>query len=53
MQNGSCIYVDDVIIFSNNMHGQIKQVDEILTTLTDAGVPLKSSKWHYLQQNLE
>lgn len=45
-------YLDDLTICSNNVEDHIKQVDEVLTTLADAGVTLKINKCHLFQQQL-
>lgn len=47
------VYVDDVIIFSNNVDDYIKHVDKILKTLVNDGVMLKINKWHFFQQQVE
>ena len=44
------VYIDDVIIFSTNLDDHIKHVDEILTTLAEAGVTLKIKKCFFFQQ---
>lgn len=46
------VYLDDVIIFSNNLEDHIKNVEEILTILTDPGVILKINKCHSFQRNV-
>lgn len=50
----SClVYLDEVIIFSNNADEHIKHVDEILTTLVDDGVTFNISKCLFFQQEVE
>lgn len=46
------VYLVDVIIFYNNLSDHIKQVNEILVTLTDAGVTLKITKCHFSNDKL-
>jgi len=47
------VYLDDVIIFSNNVDDHIKHVDEILQTLADAGITLKINKCFFFQKQVE
>ena len=47
------VYVDDVIIYSNTLDDHIHHVDEILTTLAEAGVTLKINKFHFFQKEVE
>lgn len=41
------VYLDDVIIFPQNLDDLTRHVDEILSTLGDAGFTLKFSKFHF------
>ena len=47
------MYVDDVIIYSKTLDDHIHHVDEILTTLTEAGVTLKINKCQFFQKEVE
>lgn len=47
------VYLEDVIILSNNVDDNIKHVNEILRTLVDAVVALKISKCHLFQRQVE
>ena len=47
------VYLDDVIIFSKNLDDHIAHVDEILDTLSAAGVTLKVNKCHFFQKEVE
>lgn len=47
------VYLDDVIIFSKSVDDHIRHVDEILSTLADAGVTLKINKCHFFQRQVE
>ena len=44
----SClVYLDDVIIFSQNTKDHLRDVDEVLTALREAGVSLKLAKCNF------
>lgn len=47
------VYLEDVIIFSRNMYNHIKHDKEILKTLSDSGVMLKTNKCDYFQLKVE
>ena len=47
------VYLDDVIIYSNNLDDHVRHVDETLTTLADAGITLKINKCHFFQKEVE
>lgn len=40
------VYLDDVIIFSDNVDDQMRHIDEMLAMLTDAEITLKMNKCH-------
>lgn len=47
------IYLDELIIFSNNLEDHIGQVDVILTPIHEASVTLKIKKCHFFQLQVE
>ena len=47
------MYIEDVIIYSNTLDDHIHHVDEILTTLAEAGDTLKIDKCHFFQKEVE
>lgn len=47
------LYLDDVIILSNTIDDHIRHVDEIFTTLMDAGVKFKTKKCNFSQRQVE
>lgn len=47
------VFLDDVIIFSNNVEDDFRHADEILTILHEAGVNMKINKWHFFQRQVE
>lgn len=47
------LYLEDFIIFSNNVEDHIKYDIEILATLADACITLKVSKCHFFQRKVE
>ena len=47
------VYLDDVIIYCNNLDDHIVHVNETLSTLADAGITLKVNKCHFFQKEVE
>lgn len=47
------MYLEDDLIYSNNLEDHIKHVDQFLTTLKEAGNTLKIKKWYLFQWDLE
>ncbi len=49
----SCVfYHDDVIVLSQSVADYIRQVDEVLTALQEAGVSLKLKKCHFFMVSI-
>lgn len=46
------VYMDDVSIYPNTVEDRIHHFAEILTTLTEAGVPLKMNKCTFVRNNV-
>lgn len=46
------VYLDDVIIYSNNIKDHLKHVEEILSCLNDAGITLKLKKCEFFTNNV-
>ena len=50
----SClIYLDDIIIFSNDFDSHLREVSEILSTLQAAGLSLKLRKCHFFKKEVQ
>lgn len=47
------VYLDDIIIYSNNVEDHIDHVDEILTSLNQAGITLKIKKCKFFTKTVE
>jgi len=47
------LYLDDVIVFSEDPESHVKALDEDLTRLCRAGVTLKAKKCHFFQTSVE
>lgn len=47
------VYMDDVFIYSNSVDEHINHIDEILSTLVDAGVTLRISKCTFSNDKVE
>jgi len=47
------VYPEDVIVFSRTVDDHIRHLREVLLLLENAGVPLKPSKCHLFQQEVE
>ena len=47
------VYIDDIVIFSNTVEEHIRHVDEVFTTLRQAGVTLKISKCRFFSDKVE
>jgi hypothetical protein len=46
------VYLDDIVIFSDNVSEHIKRLNEVLIRLQGAGLKLKPSKCHFLRNQL-
>jgi len=50
----SCyVYVDDVIIFSENENDHVKHIDWVLKSLCDANMKVSNEKTHFFKQSVE
>jgi hypothetical protein len=46
-------FVDDIIIFSENVEEHFKHLDQVIQPLVDKGFTLKMSKCHFFQEKVE
>ena len=46
------IFLDDIILFNDSFDSHLENLNEVLGRLTEAGLKLKRSKCHLLQQEL-
>ena len=46
------IFLDDIILFNDSFDSHLKNLNEVLGRLTNAGLKLKPSKCHLLQQEV-
>jgi len=46
------IYLDDIIIFSENLEDHIKKLEKVFTRMREANLTLKPSKCEYLQEQV-
>lgn len=46
------VYLDDVIIYSNNLEDHLRHVREVLQLLTDAGVTLRLEKCSFINSEV-
>ena len=47
------VYLDDIVIFSNNIDDHIRHVDEVLTTLGKAGISLRLRKCKFFTKTIK
>ena len=47
------VYLDDIIIYSTSREDHFHHVDEVLTTLRDAGLSLKLKKCHFFKEAVD
>jgi MoaA/NifB/PqqE/SkfB family radical SAM enzyme len=48
-----CTYIDDILVTGENESEHLKNLDEVLKRLKEAGVTLKRSKCYFLQPEVE
>ena len=47
------VYLDDIIVFSETFEDHLVHLQAVITRLSDAGLKLKPSKCHFIQQRVE
>ena len=47
------VYLDDILIFSKTFEDHLSHLQAVITRLSDAGLILKPSKCHFIQQKME
>jgi len=47
------VYLDDISIFCETFEGHLSHLQMVITRLSDAGLKLKPSKCHFIQQKVE
>lgn len=47
------VYLDDIIVYSNDFENHLRDIQEVLRILVQAGLSLKLSKCHFFKKEVE